>query len=103
MAISEHAGKTLVALRSARYKYIRHQRTKRLQPSYPFVRGQEELYDLLTDRRELIDISHDRPDVLEMFRGILRERREGRFDISIGQASLTEDTVEVLKALGYVQ
>ncbi|MEC9464873.1 MAG: sulfatase [Myxococcota bacterium] len=103
VAIAEHAGRNLVALRSARYKYIRHQRTKRLQPSYPFVRGQEELYDLLTDRRELIDISDDRPDVLERFREILRERREESFDMSIGQASLTGDTIEVLKALGYVQ
>ncbi len=103
VALSEHAGKNLVSLRSARYKYIRHQRTKRLQPSYPFVRGQEELYDLLTDPRELIDIAADRPEVVEMFRSLLQERRETRLDMSIGQASLTGDTLDVLKSLGYVQ
>jgi len=33
----------------------------------------------------------------------LQEKRENRFDISIGQASLTSDTMDILKSLGYVQ
>ena len=39
---------------------IRHQRTKRLQPSYPFVRGQEELCDLLTVDERLTSLMIDR-------------------------------------------
>lgn len=49
VALSEHAGRNLVALRSDWFRYIKHLRTLHIQPSYPFVDGREELYDLKAD------------------------------------------------------
>ena len=103
IALTEHAGRNLVALRSARYKYIRHLRTRRLQPSYPFKRGVEELYDLSLDPKEENNIAAKSPGVIAMFRRELKERRQQKLDMDIGQAELNEDTIEVLRALGYVR
>jgi choline-sulfatase len=103
IALTEHAGRNLVALRSAQYKYIRHLRTRRLQPSYPFKRGSEELYDLSVDPGEKQNIADKSPELIAMFRRELKERRRQRLDMDIGQAQLNEDTIEVLRALGYVR
>ncbi len=103
IAISEHAGRNLVALRSARYKYIRHLRTRRLQPSYPFRKGSEELYDLSVDPGEEVNIARESPEIVAMFRRELKERRQQRLDMDIGEAELNEDTIQVLRALGYVR
>lgn len=103
IALTEHAGRNLVALRSARYKYIRHLRTRSLQPSYPFKRGSEELYDLSADPGEDENIARNNPELIAMFRRELKERRRERLDMDIGQAQLNKDTLEVLRALGYVR
>lgn len=103
IALSEHAGRNLVALRSARYKYIRHLRTRSLQPSYPFRRGEEELYDLSRDPGEEHNIASARPDLISMFRRELKQRRRQSLDMDVGEAELNEDTIAVLKALGYVR
>ena len=92
-----------MALRSGQYKGIRHLRTRRLQPSYPFKRGSEELYDLSVDPGEKQNIADKSPELVAMFRRELKERRRQRLDMDIGQAQLNEDTIEVLRALGYVR
>jgi arylsulfatase len=102
VAFIEHAGHNLVALRSDRYKYIQHLRDLHIQPSYPFQRGREELYDLRLDPSEQNDISKTQPAVLSVLRQELQRRRQGRFDLSTGVADINEETINVLRSLGYV-
>ncbi len=103
VALIEHAGHNQVALRSDRFKYIRHLRTANLQPSYPFTEGREELYDLSEDPRETIHLIDSKKDVARIFRKELERRRAQRLALQIGKAELNEETVEVLRALGYVR
>jgi arylsulfatase A-like enzyme len=103
IAFIEHAGRNQVALRSDRYKYIKHLRNMRLQPSYPFVEGLEELYDLKADPRELNNVSARLADVTRAFRRELKMRRTDRHDLEVGEAQVSQETVEVLRALGYVR
>lgn len=103
IALSEHAGKNLVALRSRRYKYIRHLKTKSLQPSYPFKRGREELYDLHADPSEQTNLIRTRPAVARQFQEELRARRGVRLDLEVGDSALSAETIAVLKSLGYLR
>ena len=103
IALSEHAGRNLVALRSDRFKYVRHLRTNNLQPSYAFTEGREELYDLKADPRERNDVGPEMTDVMRVFRKELQARRAQRLALSAGKAELNEEAVEVLRALGYVR
>jgi arylsulfatase len=103
IALVEHAGKNLVALRSERFKYIRHLRSLHIQPSYPFTEGKEELYDLKADPQERRDVSGDMPDVIRVFRKELAQRRAQKLALSAGKAELNDEAVEVLRALGYVR
>lgn len=103
LAFIEHAGRNLVALRSDRYKYIRHLRTAHLQPSYPFVAGKEELYDLREDPSEHLDLAKTRPDLLKVFRAEAQARQRDRKSFKSGTPTLTRDTVDMLRSLGYVR
>ncbi len=103
IAFSEHAGGNQVSLRSNRYKYVRHLRNNRLQPSYPFIEGKEELYDLKKDPSERTDLSTHLPSVVRLFRQELKNRRKDRFDLAVGEAEISNETVEVLRSLGYVR
>jgi len=103
VAWSEHAGRNLVVLRSDRYKYIKQLRTIHLQPSYPWVEGREELYDLKADPRESRDLTRAKPEVLRVFRKELDRRQGDRLDLQVGRAELSDETVEVLRAMGYVR
>ncbi len=102
-AFIEHAGHSLVALRSERYAYIRHLRNSYIQPSYPFTRDREELYDIQEDPHQLHDLSKDRQDLMTQFRGELERRRHGKLDLAPGKAEVTPETTDVLRSLGYVQ
>lgn len=102
-AFIEHAGRNLVAMRSEHYKYIRHLRTAFIQPSYPFIDGREELYDLRTDPRELHDIAKEHPDVLAAFRQEIERRRTERLNLAVGKAEITPETTDILRSLGYVE
>lgn len=103
VAFSEHAGRNQMVLRSDRYKYIRHLRTAHLQPSYPFIDGREELYDLKADPFERKDLSREQPEVMKVLRKELERKKSERLNLQAGQAELTDDTVEVLRAMGYVR
>jgi arylsulfatase A-like enzyme len=103
IAMIEHAGKSLVALRSDRYKYVKHLRTLHIQPSYAFTEGKEELYDLKADPLERKDLSAEKPEALRVFRKELAARRADKLGLETGQAEITQETVEVLRALGYVR
>ena len=103
VALIEHAGRNQVALRSDRFKYIKHLRTAYLQPSYPFINGREELYDLRSDPMETQNLAVSHPEALTVFRKELRRRRGGRMGLRTGRAEITDETIEVLKSLGYVQ
>lgn len=103
IALVEHAGRNLVALRSDKYKYVRHLRTNNVQPSYPFVEGREELYDLKADSFERRDLSQELPDVMRVLRRELGARRSEKLGLATGEAEITEETVEVLRSLGYVR
>lgn len=103
VAFIEHAGKNLVALRSERFKYIKHLRTNYIQPSYPFEKGKEELYDIATDPRELRDLSRAEPEVMQLFRQELQKRQSEKRGYKTGQAEMTAETVEILRTLGYVE
>lgn len=102
-ALIEHAGRNQVALRTDRYKYIKHLRNMRVQPGYPFVEGREELYDLKADPFELRDLSREQPEVIISFRNDLKTRRTERQDILPGKSEVNSDTIEVLRAMGYVR
>ncbi|MFC1610851.1 sulfatase [Myxococcota bacterium] len=102
IALIEHAGRSQVALRSNRFKYIKHLRHMKHQPSYPFIEGKEELFDLKQDPFERNNLVQDHPDVLQAFRKELKLRRTDRHDLEIGEAEVSQETVEVLRALGYV-
>ncbi len=103
IAFSEHAGRNMAMLRSERYKYIKHLRTMLVQPSYPFIDGREELYDLKADPLERKDISAQATDMVRVFRKELVQRRSERLAMATGEAELTQETLEVLRALGYVR
>ncbi|MBN1961820.1 MAG: sulfatase [Deltaproteobacteria bacterium] len=103
IAMIEHAGRNLVALRSDRYKYIKHLRTLHIQPSYPFIQGKEELYDLKSDPQERFDIASQSPEILRVFRRDLASRRNKQLGLATGKAELTRETIEVLRSLGYVR
>ncbi|MBI5507540.1 MAG: sulfatase [Deltaproteobacteria bacterium] len=103
VALSEHAGRNLVVLRTDRYKYIKQLRTVHLQPSYPWVEGREELYDLKADPLERRDLARDQNEVMRVFRKELDRRRGDRLNLQVGAAELTDETVEVLRAMGYVR
>jgi arylsulfatase len=103
IAFIEHAGRNLVALRSEHYKYIKHLRTLHIQPSYPFTEGREELYDLKADPRERRDLSRDLPEVMRVFRRELTARRAEKLNHEVGKAELNDETVSVLRSLGYVR
>lgn len=103
IAMIEHAGDNQVALRSERYKYIRHLRDLHVLPAYPFVDGREELYDLKADPAERFNIANKEPQLIARFRNLLLERRSKRLAIETGEAELSEETVDVLRALGYVE
>ena len=102
-AFVEHAGKNLVALRSRRYKYIKHLKTKRLQPNYPFVAGKEELYDLVVDPQESKNLVDIQKGVLSYFQNELRIRQKDKLALSAGESELSAETVDVLRSLGYIQ
>lgn len=99
----EHAGRNLVALRSDRYKYVKHLRTANLQPSYRFTEGREELYDLRNDPKERKDLIKELPEVAQVFQRELKMRRQEKLDLSSGKAQINQETVEVLRSLGYVR
>ena len=101
--MTEHAGRNLVALRSDRYKFIHHLRTLHIQPSYPFIEGKEELYDLKLDPQEQHDLAQQKPEVMKVFRRELALRRSEKLGLEPGKAELNQETVEVLRALGYVR
>jgi arylsulfatase A-like enzyme len=103
IALVEHAGRNLVALRSDRYKYIRHLRTLHIQPSYPFVEGHEELYDLKADPAEVNNIAESHPEVVRVFQKELSRRRGERLNLERGTPQINQETLEVLRALGYVR
>jgi len=103
LAMTEHAGRNLVALRGEQYKYIKHLRTLYIQPSYPFTEGREELYDLKADPRERRDLSRELPDVIRVFRRELAARRAERQSQETGVAELNQEAIETLRALGYVR
>lgn len=102
-AFIEHAGRNLVALRSERYKYIKHLRTLHIQPSYPFVEGHEELYDLQNDPQERHNVVRVRPIVAKSFRMELEKKRAARMDLQTGTPLVSPETEEVLRSLGYVR
>lgn len=102
-AYTEHAGGNLAALRTARWKYIRHLRDNDIIPVYPFVAGREELYDLLQDPDEQENVAKDHPDIVQTFRHELARKRDDKRVLGRGVATLTAESVEVLRALGYVR
>ena len=103
IAFTEHAGGNQIALRSARYKYVSHLRTRDLQPTYPFKAGREELYDLRNDPREQRDIAKVKHEITSEFRQEWRRRRRSRLGLDSTSPPLERQTVELLRSLGYVR
>lgn len=99
----EHAGHSQIAARTRRYKYIQHLRTQHFQPSYPFVKGREELYDLLQDPQEKHNLAAKQPHLVRQFRRQIRAYQQDQKSFQAGNASLDTETLESLQALGYVR
>ena len=102
-AFIEHAGRNLVGLRTERHKYIKHRKTKHLLPSYPFIKGHEELYDLQDDPAELHNIAAKSPEIIREFREELKRRTAKKLEYKTGEAKITPEMLDVLQALGYIQ
>jgi arylsulfatase A-like enzyme len=99
----DHAGRSLVAVRSKRYKYIKHLKDEQYQPSYPFIKGREELYDVYADPYEKHNLAQERPDVLEVLRKQAHTNIHMKPMYQAGQAHVSEETAEMLRSLGYVR
>lgn len=99
----EHAGQSLLAARTHRYKYIQHLRTQHFQPAYPFVKGHEELYDVLRDPQEKNNLALRLPQVVHQFRQKVRTYQKSPKSYQAGTATLDAETLESLQALGYVR
>jgi hypothetical protein len=69
--------------------------------------GATELYDVRNDRLEQVDIAASKPPVLEIMAGLLRTWEDrvaaSTVDRNGEPAPLDEETLEELRALGYVQ
>lgn len=102
-AFIEHAGRSQIALRSAQYKYIKHLRSHHIQPSYPFVAGREELYDLRRDPGELHDVAKHNPAIVRAMRAQAQAIVGSRQNLAGGKARLDDTTLDSLRALGYVR
>ncbi len=62
-----------------------------------------ELYDLVEDPRERVDIASERPEEVTELVGMLRRWRAGLSATEAEAASLDEETLEGLRSLGYLQ
>ena len=70
----------------------------------------EELYDLAADGDEQRNLYHERPDALEMMRGVFKEERTAIRAFKIPERAEAEVTVEYdeatkenLRAIGYLE
>ena len=62
-----------------------------------------ELYDLVNDPGEQVNLMPVSPERTEIYRHIVQRILEAREDLGAGQISLDEQTIEQLKALGYLE
>ena len=100
---SEHAGRSLVALRTQDWKYIVHQRNSSVEKSYPFVEGQEELYDLRKDPLERINLASNEIDIIFDFRQKLNSISVLDGFMAGARPEIRANDLEELRALGYVE
>ena len=89
LAVSEHG--STVALRSERWKYIR------------LRDGHELLHDLTADPAEQRNVIEAHPGEAQGFAEIARRIDQARKDRQADEAVLDPDTVEALRALGYLE
>ena len=100
---SEHAGRSLAALRTQDWKYIRHQRDSTVEKSYPFVDGFEELYDLRKDPLERNNLASNQSEIIFDFRRKLNSIRELEGILAAERPEILAKDLEELRALGYVE
>jgi hypothetical protein len=65
-------------------------------------RDWEELYDLEVDPGELVDLAPSAPPILDELRSLLRTRLRSSAIAEVNEASLSEEEIERLRALGYI-
>jgi arylsulfatase A-like enzyme len=65
-------------------------------------RDWEELYDLEVDPGELVDLAPSAPPILDELRSLLRTRLRSSAMAEVNEASLSEEEIERLRALGYI-
>jgi len=99
----EHAGAQLEGVVTARYKYIRHRKTRGYYPGYKIKRGRIELYDLQADPGETRNIANKQPKIVKMMQGLLKKLRAGERTYQAGDAEIDEQTEELLRSMGYTQ
>jgi arylsulfatase A-like enzyme len=66
-------------------------------------KGIAELYDIHGDSGELDNLADDQPDERANFRRLLRGWVESRKSTLVGESSQTEEQMEILRSLGYIQ
>ena len=101
--LSEHAGRSLVALRTHEWKYILHQRSSNVEKSYPFVEGQEELYDLTRDPLERNNLASNQSEIIFDFRRKLHSISSLENFVAGARPEIRAKDLEELRALGYVE
>lgn len=87
----------LYGLRLGSWKLIEHRKGPE--------RGRLELYDLANDPGEQNDVARERPEITRDLRRRLHEWRENclKLDLERPDADVSEESLEQLRALGYVQ
>jgi arylsulfatase A-like enzyme len=104
VALLEHAGNYILGVVTPRYKYIYHRRTRKdIYPSYHFIRGKEELYDLENDPKEEKNLIKEKPELAKEMGLLLKKLRSGKKKFKSSKAKIDKETEEMLRSLGYTE
>ena len=93
-------GLELLAVRGKAGTLILHRKNSRQFPTYPFIAGKRELYDLITDPQELRpqaamgDLATTLEDALQGYLGL---------GLQLSARSSVSQDRESLRALGYIE
>ena len=103
-AHAEHMGRSQVMVRSARWKYIKTLKQTRISDSFVLDEGQRELYDLLNDPEETVNLSAKHLGRVREFEDeITRWRASSQAGLPQQPAQPAATPDDYLKALGYVE